>query len=186
MSRRVSLPQVVRLLADQLKLSTSDDARAMAVALAVDMAIDQLPQHSFNYDNKSYMGKARSFVFNMKRNEVRPRHALRFVASASLFSSPISSPLSNTNTFSPSLRKSLRADLLSGALTPALLVTLTPADLAADDVRKARQVMAAADMESRRTDWVEEHREKIQESIGLDPTNVWQYDEDDESVDSIG
>jgi hypothetical protein len=63
---------------------------------------------------------------------------------------------------------------------------LTPADLAADDVRKARQVMAAADMESRRTDWVEEHREKIQESIGLDPTNVWQYDEDDESVDSIG
>ena len=82
--------------------------------------------------------------------------------------------------------QSLRTDLLSGALTPALLVTLTPADLAADDVRRARQSLAAVDMESRRTDWVEEHREKIQESIGLDPNNVWQYDEDDESVDSIG
>ena len=62
---------MVRLLADQLKLSTSDDARATALALAVDKAVDQLPQHSYDYEIKSYMGKLRSLVFNIKRNEVR-------------------------------------------------------------------------------------------------------------------
>ncbi len=83
----------------------------------------------------------------------------------------------------PSCPQSLRTDILSGALTPALLVTLSPADLATDELRRARQGLAAVDMESRRTDWLDENKTKIQASVGLDPTNVWEYDEDEESVE---
>ena len=65
------MSQVIRLLSDQIKLSTTDVAKADAVALAIDKAIDDLPQHSYDLDNKSYMGKLRSLIFNIKRNEVR-------------------------------------------------------------------------------------------------------------------
>ena len=39
------------------------------VAYTVDKAVDDL--HSFDLDNKSYMGIVRSLAFNLKRNEVR-------------------------------------------------------------------------------------------------------------------
>ena len=58
--------------------------------------------------------------------------------------------------------QSLRSDLLSSALTAELLVTLTPEDLATDELRQARQTINKADRESRRTDWLEEHKGKIQ------------------------
>lgn len=64
------MPQVIRLLSDQIKLSTADEAKAEAAALAIDKAIDDLPQHSYDLDTKSYMGKLRSLIFNIKRNEV--------------------------------------------------------------------------------------------------------------------
>ena len=83
--------------------------------------------------------------------------------------------------------QSLRTDLVSGALAPTLFVTLAPADLATNELRQARQAAAAADMESRRTDWLEEHKVKIQEGIGIDPANTWNFqDDDDESVGSVG
>lgn len=58
--------------------------------------------------------------------------------------------------------QSLRSDLLSSALTAQLLVTLSPEDLATDELRQARQTINKADRESRRTDWLEEHKGKIQ------------------------
>ena len=60
------------------------------------------------------------------------------------------------------MKQSLRCDLLSGVLTTKLLVTLTPEDLATDELRKARQSINVEDRESRRTDWLEEHKGKIQ------------------------
>ena len=47
-------------------------------------------------------------------------------------------------------------------MTTKLLVTLTPEDLATDELRKARQSINVEDRESRRTDWLEEHKGKIQ------------------------
>ena len=41
-------------------------------------------------------------------------------------------------------------------------MTLTPEDLATDELRKARQSINVEDRESRRTDWLEEHKGKIQ------------------------
>ena len=91
------------------------------------------------------------------------------------------------NAWSCHTSQSLRADLVSGALVPALFVTLAPADLATNELRQARQGVAAADMESRRTDWLEEHKVKIQEGIGIDPANTWDFqNDDDESVGSVG
>ena len=52
--------------------------------------------------------------------------------------------------------------MINGVLTTKLLVTLTPEDLATDELRKARQSINVEDRESRRTDWLEEHKGKIQ------------------------
>jgi hypothetical protein len=53
-------------------------------------------------------------------------------------------------------------DLISGTLTTKLLVTLSPEDLATDELRKARQNISVEDRDSRRTDWLEENKGKIQ------------------------
>lgn len=52
-----------------LKLSTTDVSKAEMIAYTVDKAVDDL--HSFDLDNKAYMGVVRSLAFNLKRNEVR-------------------------------------------------------------------------------------------------------------------
>jgi hypothetical protein len=41
-------------------------------------------------------------------------------------------------------------------------VTLSPEDLATDELRKARQNISVEDRDSRRTDWLEENKGKIQ------------------------
>lgn len=58
--------------------------------------------------------------------------------------------------------QSLRLDLINGNLTTKLLVTLSPEDLATDELRKARQSISVEDRDSRRTDWLEENKGKIQ------------------------
>lgn len=55
-----------------LKLSTTDVSKAEMIAYTVDKAVDDL--HSFDLDNKAYMGVVRSLAFNLKRNEVRTTH----------------------------------------------------------------------------------------------------------------
>ena len=52
--------------------------------------------------------------------------------------------------------------MISGTLTTKLLVTLSPEDLATDELRKARQNISVEDRDSRRTDWLEENKGKIQ------------------------
>ena len=52
-----------------MKLSTTDVSKAEMIAYTVDKAVDDL--HSFDLDNKAYMGVVRSLAFNLKRNEVR-------------------------------------------------------------------------------------------------------------------
>jgi hypothetical protein len=61
--------QVINLLTGYLKLSTTDVSKAEMIAYTVDKAVDDL--HSFDLDNKAYMGVVRSLAFNLKRNEVR-------------------------------------------------------------------------------------------------------------------
>jgi hypothetical protein len=56
------------LLAGYLKLATSDMTKAETIAYAIDRAVDE--KHSFDLDNKAYMGIVRSLAFNLKRNEV--------------------------------------------------------------------------------------------------------------------
>ena len=41
-------------------------------------------------------------------------------------------------------------------------MTLSPEDLATDELRKARQNISVEDRDSRRTDWLEENKGKIQ------------------------
>lgn len=60
--------QVILLLTGYLKLSTSDADKSELIAYNVDKAVDGL--HSFDLDNKAYMGIIRSLAFNLKRNEV--------------------------------------------------------------------------------------------------------------------
>lgn len=133
-------------------MSTTDVSKAEMIAYTVDKAVDDL--HSFDLDNKAYMGVVRSLAFNLKRNEVRKKRLLPKV-------SYLHTKYEKLN-HKPTLNQSLRSDLLSGVLTTKLLVTLTPEDLATDELRKARQSINVEDRESRRTDWLEEHKGKIQ------------------------
>jgi hypothetical protein len=74
----------------------------------------------------------------------------------------------NTDADLNSFAQSLRLDLISGTLTTKLLVTLSPEDLATDELRKARQNISVEDRDSRRTDWLEENKGKIQVIIRSD------------------
>ena len=65
------ISQVINLLTGYLKLSTTDVSKAEMIAYTVDKAVDDL--HSFDLDNKAYMGVVRSLAFNLKRNEVRKK-----------------------------------------------------------------------------------------------------------------
>lgn len=49
-------------------MTTTDMTKAEMVAYAIDKAVDE--KHSFDLDNKAYMGIVRSLAFNLKRNEV--------------------------------------------------------------------------------------------------------------------
>jgi hypothetical protein len=67
---------------------------------------------------------------------------------------------------------------MSGTLTTKLLVTLSPEDLATDELRKARQNISVEDRDSRRTDWLEENKGKIQVIIRSDGSKKIQRFED--------
>jgi hypothetical protein len=52
-----------------LTMTAADTAKAEALACAIDKEVNEL--HSFDLDNKAYLGLVRSLSFNLKRNEVR-------------------------------------------------------------------------------------------------------------------
>jgi hypothetical protein len=66
--------------------------------------------------------------------------------------------------------------------TAEQLVSLSAADLASHDQRVLREKLQAQQLQSRRTDWLEENKKTLQADIGIDPNNTWQYDEDDERM----
>ena len=57
---------------------------------------------------------------------------------------------------------------------------MSATELANEEVRDIRNKLNHEEVDGRRLDWVEEHREEIQLDIGLDPTNVWIYEKDDD------
>jgi len=57
--------------------------------------------------------------------------------------------------------------------------------MASEAVREKRQKVSDAANDGHRTDWIEAHKSEIQEKLGIDPSNVWEYDSDDASADSF-
>ncbi|KAJ1438848.1 transcription factor S-II, central domain-containing protein [Ochromonadaceae sp. CCMP2298] len=76
----------------------------------------------------------------------------------------------------------LCANVAAGTITGEQLVTLSAADLASHDQRVTREKLQAQQLQSRRTDWLEENKKSLQADIGIDPNNTWQYDDDDERM----
>lgn len=64
----------------------------------------------------------------------------------------------------------LRSALCQGELPPGRLVQLSPEEMATDEQRQQRQEAKNVDMESRRSDWLQVNREKIQKSLGIEST----------------
>jgi hypothetical protein len=66
------------------------------------------------------------------------------------------------------------------------VVTLSSTELASTHEQKeAREKQKQEIVESRRLDWMDEHKKSIQLSNGIDPTNQWDYEEDDGSNASV-
>jgi len=96
--------------------------------------------------DKEYSTKARTLMFNMKKNEA------------------------------------LRRNIESKAITPEQLLTMTPAQLASQEVKEARAKMLDEDLDGRRMHWLDDHKAEIQKDLGIDPSNNWNYDGDDDRL----
>jgi len=117
---------------------------AHSVALRVE---DALNSHISSQTRlKEYTNKAKSLMFNLKKNTT------------------------------------LRDHVIGNTITPQQLVTLSTSDLASHEQKVARERIQAEQLEGRRSDWLEEHKEQIQLSIGLNPDNTWDYDEKDDEA----
>jgi hypothetical protein len=54
--------------------------------------------------------------------------------------------------------------------------------MATHELQVAREQIYESNTESRRTDWLEENKKEIQSVIGIDPSNTWEYDNDDDRM----
>lgn len=50
-------------------------------------------------------------------------------------------------------------------------------ELADQDIKSKREKINTWEFEARRLDWLSENRKKIQETLGIDPNNSWEYEE---------
>lgn len=66
--------------------------------------------------------------------------------------------------------------MVCGTITCTDLVTLSAADLASHEQKLAREKLQAEEVEARRSDWLDAHKQELQADIGIDPTNTWDYD----------
>lgn len=55
-------------------------------------------------------------------------------------------------------------------------------ELACEQIKSERERVHDEAVDARRLDWLDEHKEEIQRSLGLDPNNNWDYDSDDGSL----
>lgn len=76
----------------------------------------------------------------------------------------------------------MREDLLNGGVKIDQLIRMTPQELASAELKSARLRQNEEVIEGRRLDWLEANREQIQQTLNLDPSNVWEYDANDEAL----
>ena len=68
--------------------------------------------------------------------------------------------------------------MLTGRLLASILITLSAEELATTDARKAREAIASRDWEERQSDWLDSHLVEIKKDIGVDPNDVWIYEQE--------
>lgn len=59
---------------------------------------------------------------------------------------------------------------------------MTPAELASQEIKETREKIVEEQASGRSMNWVTDNKEKIHESLGIDPNNTWEYDDDDEGL----
>lgn len=62
------------------------------------------------------------------------------------------------------------------------LLSMSTNELASAQLKSQREKVREESVEARRLDWLEEHKEEIKRSLGLDPNNSWEYDADEGSM----
>ncbi len=60
---------------------------------------------------------------------------------------------------------------------------MSSAELASQEQKVAREALNLENIDERRLDWLEEHKEELQLDIGIDPKNTpWNYDGGDDAM----
>lgn len=59
---------------------------------------------------------------------------------------------------------------------------MTNNELASKSLNLEREKARFECVDGRRLDWLEEHKEEIQKSLGIDPTNKWDYDSGEDQL----
>lgn len=75
----------------------------------------------------------------------------------------------------------LLRNILSNEITVDDLVNMTVNELATNEVVNKRMDVSEKQLDEKRGDWYEAHRLQVLESIGVDPSNVWTYDQDEDT-----
>lgn len=71
--------------------------------------------------------------------------------------------------------------LISGAMPFHRLVSLSPAELASNELKEMREKIAHESNLARRADKEELYRKEIQADLGIDADQLWAYDNGDDS-----
>jgi hypothetical protein len=74
--------------------------------------------------------------------------------------------------------------VVCGTISSSDLVSLSAADLASHEQKLAREKLQAEEIEGRRSDWLQEHKQDVQADIGIDPTNTWDFDNGEDGNNS--
>lgn len=64
------------------------------------------------------------------------------------------------------------------------LVALSAADLASHEQKVERERLQAEVADAHRSDWLEAHKADIQQDIGIDPNNTWNFDNGEDGNNS--
>jgi hypothetical protein len=78
----------------------------------------------------------------------------------------------------------LRSNVIYGVMTVATLLTLSAADLASHEQKVERERLQAELVDSHRSDWLEAHKTELQQDIGIDPNNKWDFDNGEDGNNS--
>lgn len=75
----------------------------------------------------------------------------------------------------------LRRDVISKIVNIDQLLRMSMNELANSDTIASRQKLLDANIDSKRSDWYEEHRIEILKTNSIDPNNAWSFDENDDT-----